>query len=91
MKRFIVYFAALAAVAALFTGCGGMDNVSDNPNGMIESSQATESSSRATMPTETTRRSENGSTSPTEESGADSTAESTEDAPAARGRGPRRF
>lgn len=87
MKRLIVYFAALATVAVLFTGCGGMDNVSDNPNGIIESSQATESTKRTMMPTESTR----GSMSGTEETGMDTTTESTEDAPAARGRGPRRF
>lgn len=91
MKRFIVYFAALAAVAALFTGCGGMDNVSHNPDGMIEGSQATESTKRATTPTEITRSTENGSTFGTEESSGNSAEESTEDAPAARGRSPRRF
>lgn len=87
MKRFIVYFAALAAVAALFTGCGGMDNVSDNPNGMIESStQTADRNDRATMPTESTRRAEAGATVVTS-----GTEEATEDAPAARGRSPRRF
>ena len=88
MKRYIVFFAALAAVAVLFTGCGGMDNVSDNPDGMIENStQATETTARATMPTETTR----GSMFGTEETGMNGTEEATEDAPAARGRNPRRF
>lgn len=87
MKRFIVYIAALAAVATLFTGCGGMDNVSHNPDGMIESStQTTERSDRATMPTESTRR---GSMNGTETT--DSAETVTEDAPAARGRKPRRF
>ena len=88
MKRFIVCFAAIAAAAVLFTGCGGMDNVSHNPDGMIESStQATESTARVTLPTESTR--ENGSMFGTEVT--DSTETATEDAPAARGRSPRRF
>lgn len=87
MKRIIVYFAALATVAVLFTGCGGMDNVSHNSDGMIESSQATEETRRATMPTESTR----GVTTGTEETGVNSSEEATEDAPAARGRKPRRF
>lgn len=89
MKRFIVFFAALAAVAVLFTGCGGADNVSHNPDGMIESStQATERSTRVTLPTESTRR---GSMYGTEETVMESTEEVTEGAPAARGRSPRRF
>ncbi len=88
MKRFIVFFAALAAVTVLFTGCGNMDNVSDNPNGIIEgSSQATESTALVTMPTESTR----GTTFGTEETGTNGSEASTEDAPAARGRNPRRF
>ncbi len=90
MKRFIVLFAALAAVAVLFTGCGNMDNVSDNPDGMIESSaQATESTARVTMPTEGTR--EKDSSFGTEETGMDSSESSTEGAPSARSRNPRRF
>ncbi|MBQ6430444.1 MAG: hypothetical protein IJJ99_01015 [Oscillospiraceae bacterium] len=90
MKRYIVFFAALAAVAVLFTGCGNMDNVSDNPNGMIESSlQATESTSRVTTPTDSTR--ESGSMFGTEETGMNGSESPTEDAPAARGRNPRRF
>ena len=88
MKRYLVFFAALAAVAVLFTGCGGADNVSHNPDGMIEgSTQTTESSSRVTMPTESTR----GSMFGTEETGTNGTEEATEDVPAARGRSPRRF
>ncbi len=88
MKRYIVFFAALAAAAVLLTGCGGADNVSDNPDGMIESgTQATERSARVTVPTESTR---NGSMFGTEATGMDGT-EVTEDAPAARGRSPRRF
>ena len=91
MKRFIVYFAALATVAVLFTGCGAMDNVSDNPNGMIESSeQTTDNSARTTAPTESTRRGDNGMLG-TEATGMNSTDASTEDAPSARGRSPRRF
>lgn len=87
MKRFIVFFAALAAVAVLFTGCGGMDNVSDNPDGMIESSvQTTEKSTRVTLPTESTR---GGSMTGTEATGMSE--DVTEDAPAARGHSPRRF
>ena len=88
MKRYFVFFAALAAVAALFTGCGGADNVSHNPDGMIEgSTQATDHSARVTVPTESTR----GSMFGTEATGMNGTEEVTEDAPAARGRSPRRF
>ena len=87
MKRYIVFFAALAAVAVLFTGCGGADNVSSNPDGMIESStQATERSTRVTVPTESTR---SGSMTGTEATGMSE--DVTEDAPAARGHSPRRF
>lgn len=89
MKRFIVCFAALATVAALFTGCGGMDNVSHNPDGMIESSQVTEGAGRAATPTESTRAGK--SPLATEETGGNSTEESTQSAPAAKGRSPRRF
>jgi len=89
MKRYIVFFAALATVAVLFTGCGGADNVSDNPDGMIESStQTTEKSARATVPTESTR---NNSMFGAEETGTDATEATTEAAPSARGRNPRRF
>ena len=88
MKRYIVLIAALATAAVLFTGCGGADNVSHNSDGMIESSaQATERSTRVTVPTESTRSTMFG----TEETGRNATEEVTEDAPSARGRTPRRF
>lgn len=48
MKRIILYLAALAAIAAIFTGCTATGNVSDNPDGMVESS-----TTRATTPTTT--------------------------------------
>lgn len=103
MKRFLVYFAALAVISVLFTGCGGADNVSDNTDGMIESSsQATESSARVTVPTESMNADPQGSSESgmnggigsdtgTDGSGTDSTEASTEGAPSARGRGSRRF
>lgn len=91
MKRFIVIIAALAAVAALLTGCGGMDNVSHNPDGMIESSRATEATTRVTTPTEATRSRGSAPTTATEETGMGSPEASTEDAPSARGNSPRRF
>lgn len=49
MKKVVVYCIALALMAMMFTGCTSGGNVSEDKDGMIESSSAT-------MPTESTRR-----------------------------------
>ena len=63
MKRFIVYCAALVTIAAILTGCTGSKNVSDNTDGIIESSTSrptTESTTHATTQESSATESESG-------------------------------
>lgn len=65
MKRYFTLFFVFALVTALLVGCGGKGNVSENEDGMIESS-TTESSAPITVPT---TQHTTASTAPTESTG----------------------